>query len=130
MICFSFQGRGELTVFLPQASEEYGPISHYYLVVIPNSNASSVKYPDQYGTVDLVANSKGNNANYARQCFRLGRNCFVICARHTPRPLLMTRTPAPPISLAQPPVLPHVLRLRITILITTRIIDVNVSPVS
>ncbi len=52
------QSRGELTVFLPQASEEYGPISHYYLIVIPNSNASEVKYPDQYVTVDLVANSK------------------------------------------------------------------------
>ena len=52
--------RGELTVFLPQASEEYGPISHYYLIVIPNSNSSNVKYPDQYNTVDLVSNSKAS----------------------------------------------------------------------
>ncbi len=54
------QARGELTVFLPQASEEYGPISHYYLVVIPNSNATDVKYPDHYNTAELVANSKGS----------------------------------------------------------------------
>ncbi len=52
------QSRGELTVFLPQASEEYGPISHYYLIVIPHSNSSHVKYPDQYDTADLVRNSK------------------------------------------------------------------------
>ncbi|XP_040571795.1 tyrosine-protein phosphatase Lar isoform X1 [Lepeophtheirus salmonis] len=57
------RNKGELTVFLPQASEEYGPISHYYLVVIPNSNSSTVKYPDQYDTVDLVANSKRKNKN-------------------------------------------------------------------
>ncbi len=56
------QSRGELTVFLPQASEEYGPISHYYLVVIPNSNSSEVKYPDQFVTRDLVANSKADQA--------------------------------------------------------------------
>ena len=63
------QARGELTVFLPQASEEFGPISHYYLLVIPNSNASSVKYPDQFNTVELVANSKASmvNGNYGGQ---------------------------------------------------------------
>ncbi|XP_059098877.1 tyrosine-protein phosphatase Lar-like isoform X3 [Tigriopus californicus] len=55
--------RGELTVFLPQASEEYGPISHYYLVVIPHSNSSGVKYPDQFNTADLVSNSKASLAN-------------------------------------------------------------------
>ena len=55
------RSKGELTVFLPQASEEYGPISHYYLVVIPyrNSTSSNVNYPDQYDTADLVRNSKG-----------------------------------------------------------------------
>lgn len=30
------ESEGQITVFLPQASEEYGPISHYYLIVIPN----------------------------------------------------------------------------------------------
>lgn len=49
---------GELSVFLPRASEEYGPISHYYIIVIPNSNATTVRYPDQYVTEDLVTYSK------------------------------------------------------------------------
>jgi netrin-G3 ligand len=54
------ESEGQITVFLPQASEEYGPISHYYLVVIPSSNATKVQYPDQYNTADLVANSKAS----------------------------------------------------------------------
>jgi netrin-G3 ligand len=50
------QSRGELTVFLPQASEEYGPISHYYLVVVPHSNGTNVaQYPDHYDTAELVS---------------------------------------------------------------------------
>jgi netrin-G3 ligand len=55
---------GELTVFLPQASEEYGPISHYYVVVIPNSNASNVNFPDQYNTADLNSAPKGGDATH------------------------------------------------------------------
>ena len=54
------ESEGQITVFLPQASEEYGPISHYYLVVIPSSNATKVQYPDQYNTADLVGNSKAS----------------------------------------------------------------------
>ena len=54
----------ELTVFLPQASEEYGPISHYYVVVIPNSNASSVNFPDQYNTADLNSAKKFGEDDY------------------------------------------------------------------
>ena len=26
------QNQGEISVFLPRASEEYGPISHYYVI--------------------------------------------------------------------------------------------------
>ena len=55
---------GELTVFLPQASEEYGPISHYYVVVIPNSNASNVNFPDQYNTADLNSAPRGNDDSH------------------------------------------------------------------
>ena len=55
---------GELTVFLPQASEEYGPISHYYVVVIPNSNASNVNFPDQYNTADLNRPPKGGDDSH------------------------------------------------------------------
>ena len=36
------QNQGEISVFLPRASEEYGPISHYYVIVIPNSNSRCV----------------------------------------------------------------------------------------
>ena len=36
------QNQGEISVFLPRASEEYGPISHYYVIVIPNSNSRYV----------------------------------------------------------------------------------------
>ena len=37
------QNQGEISVFLPRASEEYGDISHYYVIVIPNSNSSNVR---------------------------------------------------------------------------------------
>ena len=54
------ESEGQITVFLPQASEEYGPISHYYQIVIPGSNATKFQYPDQYNTADLVTNSKSS----------------------------------------------------------------------
>jgi netrin-G3 ligand len=34
------QNKQQITVILPQASEEYGPISHYYLVVVPQEFAN------------------------------------------------------------------------------------------
>lgn len=37
----------EIHVILPQASEEYGPISHYYLVVVPESMDYEFKDPDE-----------------------------------------------------------------------------------
>ena len=49
---------GVITVYLPQASEEYGPISYYYLVVIPYANSTRTKHPDYYDSADLIANSK------------------------------------------------------------------------
>ena len=60
------KSQGELTVFLPQASEEYGPISHYFIVVIPNSNASNINFPDQFYTPDLVANTKSGSGGGKR----------------------------------------------------------------
>nr|MBE5726346.1 Leukocyte-antigen-related-like [Cucujiformia] len=39
-----------------QASEEYGPISHYYLIVVPEDKATVHKNPDQFLTDDLVHN--------------------------------------------------------------------------
>ncbi|XP_076263869.1 tyrosine-protein phosphatase Lar isoform X2 [Rhynchophorus ferrugineus] len=46
----------EIHVILPQASEEYGPISHYYLVVVPEDKSTIYKNPDQFLTNDLIAN--------------------------------------------------------------------------
>ncbi|XP_054161906.1 tyrosine-protein phosphatase Lar-like isoform X2 [Oppia nitens] len=45
------QNKQQITVILPQASEEYGPISHYYLVVVPNTFAT--KEPDKYTIEEL-----------------------------------------------------------------------------
>nr|NVI75641.1 Leukocyte-antigen-related-like protein [Cucujiformia] len=40
-----------------QASEEYGPISHYYLVVVPeNKFKNNIKNPDEFLTDDLKRN--------------------------------------------------------------------------
>nr|NVI75590.1 Leukocyte-antigen-related-like protein [Cucujiformia] len=39
-----------------QASEEYGPISHYYLIVVPEDPETISKHPDQFLTDDLVQN--------------------------------------------------------------------------
>ena len=41
-----------------QASEEFGPISHYYLVVIPYANSTMIKHPDYYESSNLIENSK------------------------------------------------------------------------
>lgn len=47
------QNKQQITVILPQASEEYGPISHYYLVVVPQEFAN--KDPDLYSIEELSA---------------------------------------------------------------------------
>ncbi|XP_026325265.1 tyrosine-protein phosphatase Lar isoform X7 [Hyposmocoma kahamanoa] len=47
----------EVLVILPQASEEYGPISHYYLVVVPDDKAHNHMNPDQFLTDDLIKNN-------------------------------------------------------------------------
>lgn len=46
----------EIHVILPQASEEYGPISHYYLVVVPENELTVQKNPDQFLTDELINN--------------------------------------------------------------------------
>ncbi|XP_023318195.1 tyrosine-protein phosphatase Lar isoform X3 [Trichogramma pretiosum] len=54
----------EIQVILPQASEEYGPISHYYLIVVPESLETANKQPDEFTQDQLVGkNSKDNNPN-------------------------------------------------------------------
>lgn len=44
----------EIQVILPQASEEYGPISHYFLIVVPEDKSNLHKMPDQFLTEDLM----------------------------------------------------------------------------
>lgn len=48
---FGVKNGWEITVILPKASEEYGPISHYFLVVVPTEEAA--KDPGEF-TIDEV----------------------------------------------------------------------------
>ncbi|KAK5642104.1 hypothetical protein RI129_008271 [Pyrocoelia pectoralis] len=50
----------EIHVILPQASEEYGPISHYYLVVVPEDEENTQRNPDEYLTDSIIENQKKN----------------------------------------------------------------------
>lgn len=43
----------EIQVILPQASEEYGPISHYFLIVVPDDESNNRKGPDQFLTEEV-----------------------------------------------------------------------------
>nr|XP_018903286.1 PREDICTED: tyrosine-protein phosphatase Lar isoform X3 [Bemisia tabaci] len=54
-----------IRVVLPQASEEYGPISHYYLIVVPEDPNSVNKNPDQFLTEELIS-GKGLRSEYER----------------------------------------------------------------
>ena len=49
--CLGSQNGKEITVILPQASEEFGSISHYYLVVVPSEFAT--KNTDYYSIEEL-----------------------------------------------------------------------------
>lgn len=55
----------EIQVILPQASEEYGPISHYFLIVVPDDENNNRKGPDQFLTEELLDNkgSRSDNEN-------------------------------------------------------------------
>ena len=48
-------GEYEVAMILPQASEEYGPIAFYYLIVVPQTEEDTTyfKDPDQYLTDDV-----------------------------------------------------------------------------
>lgn len=47
----------EIHVILPQASEEYGPISHYFLIVVPEDKDHANYIPDQFLTNTLLENN-------------------------------------------------------------------------
>ncbi|XP_054009025.1 tyrosine-protein phosphatase Lar isoform X4 [Hylaeus anthracinus] len=57
----------EIQVILPQASEEYGPIFHYYLIVVPEDKSTDDKQPDEL-TEDMItgkgAKEERENAPY------------------------------------------------------------------
>ncbi|KAL5278678.1 PTPRD family protein [Megaselia abdita] len=53
----------EILVILPQASEEYGPISHYFLVVVPEDKSNLHRQPDQFLTDDLLPGRKMDRPN-------------------------------------------------------------------
>ncbi|XP_072749462.1 tyrosine-protein phosphatase Lar isoform X5 [Anoplolepis gracilipes] len=57
----------EIQVILPQASEEYGPISHYYLIVVPEDKSTADRQPDEL-TEDMItgkgAKQERENAPY------------------------------------------------------------------
>ncbi|XP_043196400.1 tyrosine-protein phosphatase Lar-like isoform X3 [Amphibalanus amphitrite] len=44
----------EVLVILPRASEEYGPISHYYIVVVPEDTVNPYRHPESYSTKNMV----------------------------------------------------------------------------
>ncbi|XP_071560755.1 tyrosine-protein phosphatase Lar isoform X5 [Temnothorax nylanderi] len=53
----------DIQVILPQASEEYGPISHYYLIVVPEDKSTVNKQPDEL-TEDMIS---GKGAKQERE---------------------------------------------------------------
>lgn len=57
---YGVKGDHEIAMILPQASEEYGPIAFYYLIVVPEDKKHPFKNPDQYLTDDLIANKAGS----------------------------------------------------------------------
>lgn len=55
---YGVKGPNEIAMILPQASEEFGPIAYYYLVVVPEEPTDpplkfTFKQPDQYMTDDV-----------------------------------------------------------------------------
>jgi hypothetical protein len=69
----------EIQVILPQASEEYGPISHYYLIVVPEDKLNAQKNPDQFLTEE--ASSAVSRLASVLLLFFFFRfpNLFAIC---------------------------------------------------
>lgn len=48
----------EIHVILPQASEEYGPIVYYYLIVVPEDKSTANKYPDEFSEETISGTNK------------------------------------------------------------------------
>ncbi|XP_049275010.1 receptor-type tyrosine-protein phosphatase delta isoform X2 [Rhipicephalus sanguineus] len=57
----------EITVMLPKASEEYGPIKQYYLVVVPSEFAT--KEPDDYKIEELMSTPLDEDGPYIAAAF-------------------------------------------------------------
>ncbi|XP_044016557.1 tyrosine-protein phosphatase Lar isoform X5 [Aphidius gifuensis] len=52
----------EIQVILPQASEEYGPIAYYYLIVVPEDPSTANKSPDEF-TEDIITTTTTTTIN-------------------------------------------------------------------
>lgn len=48
LLTFNFIFYTHHQVILPQASEEYGPICHYYVVVVPENVETNLMNPDEF----------------------------------------------------------------------------------
>lgn len=68
----------EFEIYLPLASEEYGQIGYYYVVVVPSDMPS--QEPDIYTTKDLMASNNNNNGPYIAARFQKSRmvNKFIL----------------------------------------------------
>lgn len=78
MIYFVFYARYQ--VILPQASEEYGPICHYYVVVVPENVETNLMNPDEFlnQKVRIGKNDEHDESTgYVRRSSNLW--VFVLC---------------------------------------------------
>ena len=72
----SSNGR-EINVALPQASEEYGSISHYYLVVVTEDYARKNPDPDHYSIQELIT-AKADSPAYIAARFSRRTSSFNL----------------------------------------------------
>ncbi|KAG0428853.1 hypothetical protein HPB47_024186, partial [Ixodes persulcatus] len=67
-VLWSISNGDEITVMLPQASEEYGPIKQYYLVVVPSEFAN--KDPDDFKIEELMSTPLDEDGPYVTAAFQ------------------------------------------------------------
>lgn len=64
---------------MPQASEEYGPICHYYVVVVPENTDTALMNPDEF------LNQKVGVVKIKMYMFYiLTRKCLFLVSRNFP----------------------------------------------
>lgn len=77
-IYFVFYARHQ--VILPQASEEYGPICHYYVVVVPENVETNLMNPDEFlnQKVRIGKNNEHDESTVRLTVVELTDFCFVF----------------------------------------------------